>query len=113
MRDQEDSGFSNKRATDIIKTWVSIVGPVLGIAFGVGIYKASTQGQLDKIPKLEARMDELEQKSITDRIDIQVTETKFTEQIAAINNRMGRMEDLLEKTFYSVSEIPKDQRRRN
>lgn len=112
MTINEEERVIDRRISGTIKTWAAIVGPILGIAFGVGIYKASTQGQLERIPKIESRLDVLEQNSATDRVDIQVTAAKFTEQISAINSRMGRMEDLLEKTFYSISEIPKDTKRR-
>lgn len=101
-----DSGekIAERRLIDSVKTWAAILGPVLGIAFGVGIYKASTQGQLEKIPVIEARVTTLEKNQDDGKAQVEVVTTRFTEQISSINNRMSRMEDLLEKTFYAVNE---------
>lgn len=112
MNGIDEEQLMERRLTDKVKTWTAILGPILGIAFGVGIYKASTQGKLEEIPKLEIRVTALEKDANDGRAQVEVVTTRFTEQISSINNRMGRMEDLLEKTFYSVSEIPKESKRK-
>ena len=117
MKDEYSEKIAERRMFDSVKSWAAILGPILGIAFGVGIYKASTQGKLDEIPRLDARISAeetriiaLEKDSSDVKSDTAVATARFTEQISAINNRMSRMEDLLEKTFYAVNE--KDAKRR-
>jgi hypothetical protein len=118
MNIQDKEQMIDRRLTDMVKTWAAVLGPFIGVAFGAGIYKSSLQGKLDQIPRLEARIisdeariSDLEKNQDEGKAQVEVVTTRFTEQIAAINNRMGRMEDLLEKTFYTVNEIPKDRKR--